>query len=162
MYEPRDDFLSPWGVCHLWMELNTVEWFRVMSNGSKWRGFRMTDYVEIRRGSRDLIAMRHPHLTGSNRVSAALRITKNCPSTSISSPSPSNRASTDKWLLPNLFICTLAKPYSRCEHFATVPPRFHAISWREERGRGAWIHQRQKARVIVCGTHESCARTCKP
>jgi hypothetical protein len=51
------------------MELNTVEWFRVMGNGSIGRGFRMTDDVEIRRWRRDLIAMRHPHLTVSNRVS---------------------------------------------------------------------------------------------
>ena len=71
VYEPGDDLLSPSGVCHLWMELNAVERFRIMGNGSIGRGFRMTDDVEIWRGRRDLIAMRHPHLTGSNRVSCS-------------------------------------------------------------------------------------------
>ena len=61
-YEPGDDLLSPWGVCHLWMELNAVEWFRIMSNRSVGRGFCMADDMEIWRGRRDLITVGHPHL----------------------------------------------------------------------------------------------------
>ena len=42
-----------------------------MGNGSKGRGFRMADDMEIRRGRRDLITVRHPHLTESNSVRRA-------------------------------------------------------------------------------------------
>ena len=131
VYEPSDDLLSARGMRHLGMKLNTVDRFRVMRNGSIGRRFGMADNMKIWRRRSELIAVRHPHLHNQLLTAAAAAgDCANTPRTSISSPSPSNRASTDKRLgsLPNFLICTRAKPYSRCSHFATVPPRFHASS----------------------------------
>jgi hypothetical protein len=125
---------------HLGMKLNTVDRLRVMRNGSIGRGVGMADNMKIWRRRRELIAVRHPHLRNHDRnptaesAAAGLCYTPRI-RTSISSPSPSNRVSMDKRLgsLPNFLICTRAKPYSRCSHFATVPPRFHASSWAQNK-----------------------------
>jgi len=125
-----------------------------MGNGGIGRGCRMADDMEIWRGRRDLVSMRHPYLQNPTPISgrttgraAFTRKQKNVRRTSISSPSPSNKASADDRSLPNLLICTRAKPYSRCEHFATVPPRFHAISWT---GNEEWdVCPSQKGEAIV-------------
>ncbi len=135
VYEPGDDLLTARRVRHLRMKLNTVNRLRVMRNGSIRCGLRMADDMKIWRRSRELIAMRHPHLHSGNptvRVSGGWIANRRVPRrTSISSPSPSNRASTVDPLLPDLLIWMRAKPYSRCSHFATVPLRFHASSWAE-------------------------------
>lgn len=57
--------------------------------------------------------------------------------TLISSPSPSNKASTDPF--PNFVIVMSAEPYSLWSHFVTSPPRFQAISWRwKGKGHRRW------------------------
>ena len=62
VYEPGDDLLSPWGVRHLCMKLNAIERLRVVCDGSVGCGCRMPNDMEIGRGRRELVAVRHPHL----------------------------------------------------------------------------------------------------
>ena len=66
VYEPGDDLLTARRVRHLRMKLNTVNRLRVMRNGSIRCGLRMADDMKIWRRSRELIAMRHPHLHSGN------------------------------------------------------------------------------------------------
>ena len=67
--ESGDDLLSPWGVRHLWVKLYAVEWFRVMGNGGIGRGCRVANDMEIWRGRRDLVSMRHPYLQNPTPIS---------------------------------------------------------------------------------------------
>jgi hypothetical protein len=164
VYEPSDDLLSARGMRHLRVKLNTVDRFRVMRNGSIGRRLGMADNMKIWRRRRELIAVRHPHLHNRNphcRVSGGgTALHSSVTRTSISSPSPSKRVSTDKRLgsLPNFLICTRAKPYSRCSHFATVPPRFHASSWAPQKNhiyRGRFVSGSSENQIL-------CTHTCRP
>ena len=50
-------------MCDLWVELNTINWFRIVCNGGKWSSIRSPDDVEVWRQALQLVSVGHPDLS---------------------------------------------------------------------------------------------------
>ena len=121
-HEPGNDLPSSGRVGHFWMKLDSVNWFRLMSDCSEWCRICLSDDIEVWRYLGQLVSMGHPDLKSMVR----LRDTELKHSTCMFSPKPSKSRFAAGFRV--LVISISANPYSRWSHFATLPPRFHAIS----------------------------------
>lgn len=60
--KPADDLTSAGRVSDFGVELDTVEWFRVVGNSGEGCVGRVTDDMEVLGDCRELVAVRHPYL----------------------------------------------------------------------------------------------------